>query len=75
MLPRTTISPNPELERFNQIRQQLLNEKPATEQPAPRFGAAAPTGHGSPAAGDRPREGSLRESLLKRPLGSIIRKT
>ncbi len=75
MLPRSTISPNPELERFNQIRQQLLNEKPAAEQPAPRFGAAVPTGPGTPAAGDRPREGSLRESLLKRPLGSIIRKT
>lgn len=76
MLPRSTISPNPELERFNQIRQQLLNEKPAAEQPAPRFGAPPPTAHDSPpTAGDRPREGSLRESLLKRPLGSIIRKT
>ncbi len=76
MLPRSTISPNPELERFNQIRQQLLNEKPAAEQPAPRFGAPPPTAHDSPpATGDRPREGSLRESLLKRPLGSIIRKT
>jgi hypothetical protein len=76
MLPRAAPAVNPELERFNLIRQQLLNEKPAAEQPAPRFGAAPPTGHGSPATGsDRPREGSLRESLLKRPLGSIIRKT
>ncbi|HEV7308707.1 ATP-binding protein [Ensifer sp.] len=75
MLPRTAPPANPELERFNQIRQQLLSEKPAPEQPAPRYGASPSSGQ-APAAtpGDRPREGSLRESLLKRPLGSIIRK-
>ncbi|WP_429174107.1 ATP-binding protein [Ensifer sp. LBL] len=63
MLPRAPTPVNPELERFNQIRQQLLNEPPATDQRRP-----------DPASGERPRQGSLRESLLKRPLGSIIRK-
>ncbi|MFK0273393.1 ATP-binding protein [Ensifer sp. NPDC090286] len=63
MLPRAPAPVNPELERFNQIRQQLLNEPPATDQRRP-----------DPASGERPRQGSLRESLLKRPLGSIIRK-
>ena len=63
MLPRAPAPVNPELERFNQIRQQLLNEPPATDQRRP-----------DPPSGERPRQGSLRESLLKRPLGSIIRK-
>ncbi len=72
MLPRAAPPANPELERFNQIRQQLLSEKPAPEQPTPRYGSAPPAGQTpSPATSDRP---SLRESLLKRPLGSIIRK-
>lgn len=70
MLPRAAPPTNPELERFNQIRQQLLNEPPMGDT-APRYGSAP----ASPApASNRPREGSLRESLLKRPLGSIIRK-
>lgn len=63
MLPRAPAPVNSELERFNQIRQQLLNEPPATDQRRP-----------DPTSGERPRQGSLRESLLKRPLGSIIRK-
>ncbi|QRY68416.1 ATP-binding protein [Ensifer sp. PDNC004] len=63
MLPRAPAPVNPELERFNQIRQQLLNEPPAADQRRP-----------DPTPGERPRQGSLRESLLKRPLGSIIRK-
>ncbi len=68
MLPRAAAPVNPELERFNQIRQQLLNEPPATDQAQRRPPPA------DPASGERPRQGSLRESLLKRPLGSIIRK-
>ncbi|OCP01843.1 MULTISPECIES: ATP-binding protein [unclassified Ensifer] len=72
MLPRAAPPANPELERFNQIRQQLLSEKPADEAPAPRYGSPPQAPLAAP--GDRPREGSLRESLLKRPLGSIIRK-
>ncbi|CAN7352299.1 DUF87 domain-containing protein [Rhizobium sp. LjRoot98] len=73
MLPRNE-PPNPQLERFNQIRSQLLSEEPATPprsdpyrappRPAPSFAQPHP---------DTPRP-SLRESLLKKPLSSIIRK-
>ncbi|SFF87961.1 hypothetical protein SAMN05216459_102231 [Ensifer sp. OV372] len=69
MLPRAPAPVNPELERFNQIRQQLLNEPSPADQAQRRSQTA------DPASGERPRQGSLRESLLKRPLGSIIRKT
>ena len=76
MLPRAE-AVNPQLERFNQIRNQLLSEDlPAQPKPepyrtppprvAPSF---AQPGPGS----DLPRP-SLRESLLKKPLSSIIRK-
>ncbi|NRP70556.1 hypothetical protein ILFOPFJJ_01437 [Ensifer psoraleae] len=68
MLPRPE-PVNPQLERFNQIREQLLSgEKEAdgrSHAPDPRP-AHPPT--------EPRREGSLRESLLKRPLGSLIRK-
>ncbi|WP_174552532.1 ATP-binding protein [Sinorhizobium glycinis] len=73
MLPHRPEPVNPQLERFNQIREQILSgqaERDAARtlhepgQPERAFiGSAEPK-----------RPGSLRESLLKRPLGSIIRK-
>ncbi len=73
MLPRNE-PPNPQLERFNQIRSQLLSDEPPAPspsdsyrtptRPAPSFAQPNP---------DQPRP-SLRESLLKKPLSSIIRK-
>ncbi|MDW5313205.1 ATP-binding protein [Rhizobium sp. PL01] len=73
MLPRNE-PPNPQLERFNQIRSQLLSDEQTTPprpdpyrtppRPAPSFAQPNP---------DQPRP-SLRESLLKKPLSSIIRK-
>ncbi|WP_034851066.1 ATP-binding protein [Sinorhizobium sojae] len=75
MLPHAPEPVNPQLERFNQIREQILfgqAERDAARQqqrpplqPERSFGSPAPEGQ---------RQGSLRESLLKRPLGSIIRK-
>ncbi|OBZ93953.1 ATPase [Pararhizobium polonicum] len=73
MLPRAEPA-NPQLQRFNQIRNQLLSDEPpeqpqaapyrAPPRPAPSFAQPGP---------DQPRL-SLRESLLKKPLSSIIRK-
>ncbi|MQW85903.1 ATP-binding protein [Sinorhizobium saheli] len=74
MLPRPSEPVNPQLERFNQIREQILSGQAEREvsrmaqspgQPVPGFADAPSAPH---------REGSLRESLLKRPLGSLIRK-
>jgi len=73
MLPRAEPA-NPQLERFNQIRNQLLSDEPP-EQPRPdpyRAPHRSMPGFAQPAA-DQPRP-SLRESLLKKPLSSIIRK-
>jgi hypothetical protein len=73
MLPRMEPA-NPQLERFDQIRNQLLSDEPPAQprpdpyrtpsRPAPSFAQPSP---------DTPRP-SLRESLLKKPLSSIIRK-
>ncbi len=75
MLPHAPESVNPQLERFNQIREQILfgqaerdaarHQQRPPSQPERSFGSPAPEGQ---------RQESLRESLLKRPLGSIIRK-
>ncbi|HXV32254.1 MAG TPA: ATP-binding protein, partial [Sinorhizobium sp.] len=73
MLPRSSEAVNPQLERFNQIREQILSGQAEREaarlhaqpQPERSFASPAPEAH---------RHGSLRESLLKRPLGSIIRR-
>ncbi|MDK1490359.1 DUF87 domain-containing protein [Sinorhizobium sp. 7-81] len=68
MLPRPD-PVNPQLERFNQIREQLLSgEKEADGRPH------APDPRPAHPPAEPRREGSLRESLLKRPLGSLIRK-
>jgi uncharacterized protein len=74
MLPRAE-PVNPQLERFNQIRNQLLSEDlPAQPKPEPY---QAPPPRAAPSFAqpgtDLPRP-SLRESLLKKPLSSIIRK-
>jgi hypothetical protein len=73
MLPRAE-PVNPQLERFNQIRNQLLSEEPAQPKPEPY---QAPPPRAAPSFAqpgtDLPRP-SLRESLLKKPLSSIIRK-
>jgi DNA helicase HerA-like ATPase len=69
MLPRTdAVSAsesgpldNPQLDRFNAYRRQILSGE--VERPLPDAAAPQP---------DRP--GSLRESLMRKPLGSIIRK-
>ena len=72
MLPRAPEPGNPQLERFNQIRQQLLTETP---EPAAGYRPPPPTeAYPVRPATEPRREGSLRDSLLKRPLGSIIRK-
>ncbi|MGF6174170.1 ATP-binding protein [Ensifer sp. 4252] len=72
MLPRAPEPSNPQLERFNQIRQQLLTDTP---EPTEGYRPPPPADpyQARPVTEPR-REGSLRDSLLKRPLGSIIRK-
>ncbi|HTO34095.1 MAG TPA: DUF87 domain-containing protein [Pararhizobium sp.] len=73
MLPRAE-PPNPQLERFNQIRNQLLSEEPAPQPaPDPYRQPLRPTPSFAQPSPDQPRP-SLRESLLKKPLSSIIRK-
>ncbi len=73
MLPRNE-PPNPQLERFNQIRSQLLSdEPPASPRPDPYRSPARPAPSFAQPNPDQPRP-SLRESLLKKPLSSIIRK-
>ena len=73
MLPRMEPA-NPQLERFNQIRSQLLSDEPvAGPRPDPyRTPPRTAPSFAQPNA-DQPRP-SLRESLLKKPLSSIIRK-
>jgi hypothetical protein len=102
MLPRAEPA-NPQLERFNQIRSQILSDQPLAAPPADPYRAQqrTPPSFGQPgmdsrtdalrpdpyrteparpdpsrleqARPDQPRP-SLRESLLKKPLSSIIRK-
>jgi len=73
MLPRNE-PPNPQLERFNQIRSQLLSdEPPASPRADPYRSPARPAPSFAQPNPDQPRP-SLRESLLKKPLSSIIRK-
>jgi DNA helicase HerA-like ATPase len=55
---------NPQIDRFNAYRRQILSGE------AERRNSEAP----SAAADETPRAPSLRESLLRKPLGSIIRK-
>ncbi|YCI03502.1 DUF87 domain-containing protein [Ensifer sp. D2-11] len=72
MLPRSSEPGNPEIERFSRIREQVLSGEAErlSGRPAKAPGQSD-AGFGKPA----PRqEGSLRESLLRRPLGSLIRK-
>lgn len=73
MLPR--MEPvNPHLERFNQIRSQLLSEDPMRQPaPEPYRQPVRPAPSFAQPQSDQPRP-SLRESLLKKPLSSIIRK-
>jgi uncharacterized protein len=73
MLPRAEPA-NPQLERFNQIRNQLLSdEPPAQPRPDPYRAPPRTPPSFSQSGPDQPRP-SLRESLLKKPLSSIIRK-
>lgn len=73
MLPRNE-PPNPQLERFNQIRSQLLSDEPPGPSPSdPYRTPARPAPSFAQPNPDQPRP-SLRESLLKKPLSSIIRK-
>ncbi len=73
MLPRTEPA-NPQLERFNQIRNQLLSEEPLRQPaPEPYRQPVRPAPSFAQPQSDQPRP-SLRESLLKKPLSSIIRK-
>jgi hypothetical protein len=65
---------NPQLERFNQIRSQLLSDEPPTPpRPDPYRNPARTAPNFAQPNPDQPRP-SLRESLLKKPLSSIIRK-
>ncbi len=74
MLPRGTEPVNPQLERFNQIREQILSGQ-AERDVARTLHAPLQAERGFTGPATEPhRPGSLRESLLKRPLGSIIRK-
>lgn len=73
MLPRAAEPVNPQLERFNQIREQILSGQ-AERTAAPTGPQLQPERNFAPPAPDPHRQSSLRESLLKRPLGSIIRK-
>ena len=77
MLPRADGPPNPQLDRFNQIRNQILSDDPAPRQPADPYPSRTSL-RDPPSlapAGDPPaRAPSLRESLLKKPLSSLIRK-
>lgn len=74
MLPRAAEPVNPQLERFNQIREQILSgQSERTAPPTARPQLPPERSFASPAP-EPHRQGSLRESLLKRPLGSIIRK-
>jgi uncharacterized protein len=72
MLPRPSEPGNQEFERFSRIREQILSGE------AERMSGRPAEAPGQPDAGfatPAPRhEGSLRESLLRRPLGSLIRK-
>ncbi|WP_172900186.1 MULTISPECIES: ATP-binding protein [Sinorhizobium] len=70
MLPRGSEPTNPQLERFNQIRDQILSGQ-AEKDAARMLNTPAVPERGFSASAT---SGSLRESLLKRPLGSIIRK-
>ncbi len=73
MLPRTEPA-NPQLERFNQIRNQLLSEEPLRQPaPEPYRQPVRPAPSFAQPQSDQPRP-SLRESLLRKPLSSIIRK-
>ncbi|MCA1491711.1 ATP-binding protein [Sinorhizobium alkalisoli] len=73
MLPHAPEPVNPQLERFNQIREQILFGQAERDTARHRPPVQPERSFGSPAP-EAQRQGSLRESLLKRPLGSIIRK-
>ncbi|PDT84971.1 ATPase [Sinorhizobium sp. BJ1] len=74
MLPRRPEPTDPQLDRFNQIREQILSGQ-AERDAARSLHMPAQLERGFTAPPTEPhRPGSLRESLLKRPLGSIIRK-
>jgi hypothetical protein len=72
MLPRPSEPGNQEFERFSRIREQILSGEAERISGRP---AEAPGRSDAGFATPAPRhEGSLRESLLRRPLGSLIRK-
>ncbi len=72
MLPRPVRPGNQEFERFSRIREQILSGEAERISGRP---AEAPGRSDAGFATPAPRhEGSLRESLLRRPLGSLIRK-
>lgn len=73
MLPRAEPY-NPQLERFNQIRNQLLSDDTASQPPPDPYRQPVRSNPSfAQPNSDQPRP-SLRESLLKKPLSSIIRK-
>ncbi|OJF92008.1 ATP-binding protein [Pararhizobium antarcticum] len=75
MLPRADGPANPQLDRFNQIRSQILSEEPAPRQQADAYRTPLRETPSLTPPGDPPaRPPSLRESLLKKPLSSLIRK-
>jgi DNA helicase HerA-like ATPase len=75
MLPRADGPANPQLDRFNQIRNQILSEEPPPRQQADPYRTPLRDPPTLAPSGDPPaRPPSLRESLLKKPLSSIIRK-
>ncbi len=74
MLPRAPEPANPQLERFNQIRDQILSGQAERDAARMLNTPAQPERGVSGSATEPQRSGSLRESLLKRPLGSIVRK-
>lgn len=58
-------------ERFQQLRNQLLSDEQAAASTPPRSGGSFGQ---SPPSGEPARAPSLRETLLKKPLGSMLRK-
>lgn len=62
---------NPEIERFDRIRAQILSGDADRASDRSATAVKQQAGFGPPSS---LREGSLRDSLLKRPLGSLIRK-
>ncbi|MDO9418782.1 helicase HerA domain-containing protein [Pararhizobium sp.] len=65
---------DPQQDRFSQLRQQILSDDVPPTQPDPYRQQARPAPSFSQGAGETRQPSSLRESLLKKPLSSLIRK-